>query len=77
VNLGSDHPSIMEAMVKGQTDRPDQFPKIYTCPNEMVALSMADGFARLTGKPQCVSTSCSTAFVFIVACSCVGADEAL
>ena len=25
-----------------------------TCPNEMVALSMADGYARLTGTPQCV-----------------------
>ncbi|PIG81607.1 acetolactate synthase [Aspergillus arachidicola] len=53
-NLGSDHPSILEAMVKGQKEKPDQFPKIITCPNEMVALSMADGYARLTGKPQCV-----------------------
>ncbi|KAJ9301962.1 hypothetical protein DTO271G3_828 [Paecilomyces variotii] len=53
-NLGSDHPSILEAMVKGQNERKDQFPKIITCPNEMVALSMADGYARLTGKPQCV-----------------------
>ncbi|KAK8041710.1 hypothetical protein PG993_006233 [Apiospora rasikravindrae] len=34
VNLGSDHPSIIEAM--------------------MVAMSMADGYARLTGKPQVV-----------------------
>lgn len=54
VNLGSDHPSIIEAMVKGQNEKRDQFPKIITCPNEMVALSMADGYARLTGKPQCV-----------------------
>ncbi|KAL4961940.1 uncharacterized protein BDV14DRAFT_203254 [Aspergillus stella-maris] len=54
VNLGSDHPSILEAMVKGQKEKPDEFPKIVTCPNEMVALSMADGYARLTGKPQCV-----------------------
>ncbi|KAL2825217.1 hypothetical protein BDW59DRAFT_172498 [Aspergillus cavernicola] len=54
VNLGSDHPSILEAMVKGQKEKPDEFPKIITCPNEMVALSMADGYARLTGKPQCV-----------------------
>ncbi|KAE8355285.1 thiamine pyrophosphate enzyme, N-terminal TPP binding domain-containing protein [Aspergillus coremiiformis] len=53
-NLGSDHPSILEAMVKGQKEKPDEFPKIITCPNEMVALSMADGYARLTGKPQCV-----------------------
>lgn len=54
VNLGSDHPSIMEAMVKGQKERPDAFPKFITCPSEMVALSIADGYARLTGKPQAV-----------------------
>ncbi|KAJ5190621.1 uncharacterized protein N7498_009606 [Penicillium cinerascens] len=54
VNLGSDHPSILEAMVKGQREKKDQFPTIITCPNEMVALSMADGYARLTGKPQAV-----------------------
>ncbi|KAJ5960945.1 Thiamine pyrophosphate enzyme C-terminal TPP-binding [Penicillium vulpinum] len=54
VNLGSDHPSILEAMVKGQKEKKDQFPTIITCPNEMVALSMADGYARLTGKPQAV-----------------------
>ena len=54
VNLGSDHPSIMEAMVKGTNEKKGEFPKIITCPNEMVALSMADGFARLTRKPQCV-----------------------
>ncbi|CAI7654133.1 unnamed protein product [Penicillium bialowiezense] len=44
----------MEAMAKGLKERPDQFPKIFTCPNEMVALSMADGYARVTNKPQCV-----------------------
>ncbi|KAJ6126962.1 Thiamine pyrophosphate enzyme C-terminal TPP-binding, partial [Penicillium sp. IBT 18751x] len=54
VNLGSDHPSILEAMVKGQRESKDRFPTIITCPNEMVALSMADGYARLTGKPQAV-----------------------
>ncbi|KAF2805129.1 thiamine diphosphate-binding protein [Mytilinidion resinicola] len=54
VNLGSDHPSIIEAIVKGQNEKKGQFPKIITCPNEMVALSMADGYARLTNKPQCV-----------------------
>lgn len=54
VNLGSDHPSIMEAMAKGVLERPDTFPRIFTCPNEMVALSMADGYARVTNKPQCV-----------------------
>lgn len=54
VNLGSDHPSILEAIVRGQNERHGEFPRIITCPNEMVAMSMADGFARLTGKPQCV-----------------------
>ncbi|EMD94618.1 hypothetical protein COCC4DRAFT_147855 [Bipolaris maydis ATCC 48331] len=54
VNLGSDHPSILEAMVKGQREMPDKFPRIITCPNEMVALSMADGYARQSGEPQCV-----------------------
>ena len=27
VNLGSDHPSIIEAMVKGQKEKKGQFPK--------------------------------------------------
>lgn len=54
VNLGSDHPAIMEAMVKGQQERPDRFPKFITCPSEMVALSMADGYARVTGEAQAV-----------------------
>ena len=44
----------MEAIVKGQNEKKGEFPKIITCPNEMVALSMADGYARLTRKPQCV-----------------------
>ncbi|KZM22735.1 uncharacterized protein EKO05_0000784 [Ascochyta rabiei] len=54
VNLGSDHPSIIEAIVKGQNEKKGQFPKVVTCPNEMVALSMADGYARFSGQPQCV-----------------------
>lgn len=44
----------MEAIVKGQREKPNDFPKIITCPSEMVALSMADGYARLTNSPQCV-----------------------
>ncbi|EHK49432.1 uncharacterized protein TrAtP1_010653 [Trichoderma atroviride] len=54
VNLGSDHPGMIEAMVKGQRESQGNFPRIITCPSEMVAMSMADGYARLTGKPQCV-----------------------
>jgi thiamine pyrophosphate-dependent acetolactate synthase large subunit-like protein len=54
VNLGSDHPAIIEAMIKGLQDRPERFPRMITCPTEIVAMSMADGYARYTGKPQCV-----------------------
>jgi hypothetical protein len=36
VNLGSDHPSIIEAMVKGQNEKQGQFPRIITCPNEVL-----------------------------------------
>jgi len=48
----------MEALA-GETRRAGagskpRFPKVITCPHEFVALSMADGFARLTGRPQCV-----------------------
>lgn len=35
VNLGSDHPSFIEAMVKGQRENKDKFPRIITCPNEV------------------------------------------
>ena len=35
VNLGSDHPSIIEAMVKGQREQKGSFPRIITCPNEV------------------------------------------
>lgn len=37
VNLGSDHPSIIEAMVKGQREAREKFPRIITCPNEVSA----------------------------------------
>lgn len=54
VNLGSDHPAIMEALAHGASLKGVRFPRVITCPHEMVAMSMADGFARVTGKPQCV-----------------------
>lgn len=53
VNLGSDHPSIIEAMVKGQKEAKGRFPRIITCPNEVsspmhwsltcIMLTAADG----------------------------------
>ncbi|KAI1177943.1 putative thiamine pyrophosphate enzyme [Nemania sp. FL0916] len=54
VNVGSDHPPIIEAIVKGKRERPDRWPKMITCPSEIIAISMADGYARVTGRPQAV-----------------------
>ncbi|KAI0815838.1 putative thiamine pyrophosphate enzyme [Xylaria sp. FL0064] len=54
VNVGSDHPSIIEAIVKGKRERPGNWPRIITCPSEIIAISMADGYARITGRPQAV-----------------------
>lgn len=52
-NLGSDHPGIVEALAEAQaTGHPA--PQLITCPNEMVALSAAHGFAQVTGQAQAV-----------------------
>jgi acetolactate synthase-1/2/3 large subunit len=52
-NLGSDHPALIEAMAEARaTGR--AVPSLLTCPNEMVALSIAHGFAAVGGAPQCV-----------------------
>lgn len=52
-NLGSDHPAIIESLAEAKaTGRPA--PKLITCPNEMVALSAAHGFAQVTGRAQAV-----------------------
>src|SRR5499427_6167433 len=52
-NLGSDHPAIVESLAEtSATGRPA--PKLITCPNEMVALSAAHGFAQVTGRAQAV-----------------------
>ncbi|KAI0528300.1 thiamine pyrophosphate enzyme, N-terminal TPP binding domain-containing protein [Xylaria bambusicola] len=54
VNVGSDHPSIIEAIVRGKRERPNRWPRVITCPSEVIAISMADGYARVTGRPQAV-----------------------
>ncbi|KAM6529317.1 hypothetical protein FALCPG4_007456 [Fusarium falciforme] len=53
VNLGSDHPAIMEAFVKREQDgnRGLQF---ITAPFEMVGLSAAQGFFQASGKMQAI-----------------------
>lgn len=53
VNLGSDHPSIIEAMVKGQREAKGNFPKIITCPNEVqypISVSIALLTLRKDGR---------------------------
>ena len=56
VNWGSDHPALLEDLqrqrIEGDGDMTE--PKIVTCPNEMVALSAAQGYAQVTGKPAAV-----------------------
>ena len=52
-NFGSDHPGLVEALAQARVeDR--RVPAVVTCPNEMVALSAAHGFAQASGQPQAV-----------------------
>lgn len=41
-------------MIQGRRERPHTWPRILTCPSEMTAISLADGYGRVTGKPQAV-----------------------
>ena len=50
-NLGSDHPSIIEALAKAKEEH-RELPKAIICPHESVALSAAQGFAMKSGKAQ-------------------------
>jgi len=52
-NLGSDHPAIIESLAEAK-QKNHQLPEVIICPNEMVALSSAHGYAQITGKPQAV-----------------------
>ncbi len=52
-NLGSDHPAIVESVAEGVANGRG-FPTLLTCPNEMVALSAAHGYAQVTGEAQAV-----------------------
>jgi acetolactate synthase-1/2/3 large subunit len=52
-NYGSDHPALIEAIAEARANgRP--VPTPITCPNEMVALSCAHGYAQLSGRAQAV-----------------------
>ena len=52
-NFGSDHPAIIEAIAAARATG-QSIPKIVTCPNEMVGMSAAHGYAAVTGRPQAV-----------------------
>jgi acetolactate synthase-1/2/3 large subunit len=52
-NFGSDHPAIVEAIAVARAAG-QPIPQIVTCPNEMVGMSAAHGFAAATGRPQAV-----------------------
>ena len=57
VNLGSDHSAFMEAyaIARASPDGGDfPYPDVITCPNEMVALSAAHGYAAVSGRAQAV-----------------------
>ncbi|MGE6613143.1 thiamine pyrophosphate-requiring protein [Peribacillus sp. NPDC076916] len=50
-NLGSDHPSMIEALAKAKEEG-KELPKAIICPHESVALSAAQGYAMLSGQAQ-------------------------
>jgi acetolactate synthase I/II/III large subunit len=52
-NFGSDHPALIEAIAEARA-LGRRIPAIVTCPNEMVAMSCAHGYAQLTGRAQAV-----------------------
>jgi acetolactate synthase-1/2/3 large subunit len=52
-NLGSDHTALVEALAHARAVG-EPMPRVVTCPNEMVALSAAHGYAQATGQAQAV-----------------------
>ncbi|KAF8553681.1 thiamine diphosphate-binding protein [Imleria badia] len=54
VNWGSDHPAMLEELERQRVTNGAHALTIVTSPNEMVALSAAQGYAQVTGKPAAV-----------------------
>ena len=52
-NFGSDHPALIEAIAAARAHG-TPIPMVITCPNEMVALSCAHGYAQVSGRAQAV-----------------------
>jgi acetolactate synthase I/II/III large subunit len=61
VNLGSDHTAFIEALA-AEPAGSRRYPQMITCPNEMVALTAAHGFAQVAGRAQgvIVHVDCGT-----------------
>jgi acetolactate synthase-1/2/3 large subunit len=53
VNLGSDHPAILEAISKQQQDGKKELHFI-TAPNEFVGLCAAQGYFQASGRMQAI-----------------------
>ncbi|MDR1028394.1 MAG: thiamine pyrophosphate-requiring protein, partial [Clostridiales Family XIII bacterium] len=53
LNSGTDYPALIETWAK-YTALGRKLPKILVCPHETVAMSAAQGYAQLTGKPDAV-----------------------
>jgi thiamine pyrophosphate-dependent acetolactate synthase large subunit-like protein len=54
VNWGSDHPGLLEDLERQRVEHGATAVQIVTCPNEMVALSAAQGYGQVVGKPAAV-----------------------
>ena len=54
VNWGNDHPAMLEELERQRVENGKTSLEIVTCPNEMVALSAAQGFTQITGIPSLV-----------------------
>ncbi len=52
-NLGSDHPTFIEAFA-GLSEQGGPIPRVIVCPNEMTALSALHGYAMITRRAQLV-----------------------
>jgi len=54
VNLGTDHPGLVEVFAHASMTKRKDFPRVLTSPNEMVALTIAHAYAQITGQIQAV-----------------------
>jgi acetolactate synthase-1/2/3 large subunit len=52
-NFGSDHTAIIEAIAAAR-ESGERIPRVFTVPNEMVAMSAAHGYAQVSGRAQAV-----------------------